>query len=59
MNNIIGPVRRASIYAALSYVGLVVINNISPELPSIWVAYLPMFVAVYILTRWIDKRLTN
>ena len=57
MKRIIGPVRRASIYGSVSYLGLVLINNSNLDLPSLWIAYLPMFIAVYALTQWIDRRL--
>tara|TARA_B100001142_G_scaffold181139_1_gene180731 strand:- start:36 stop:212 length:177 start_codon:yes stop_codon:yes gene_type:complete len=56
MNKAIGPIRRASIYGSVSYLGLVLINNSNLELPSMWIAYLPMFLAVYALTQWIDRR---
>jgi hypothetical protein len=34
----------------------VLINNSNLNLPSLWIAYLPMFIAVYALTQWIDRR---
>ena len=52
----IGAVRRAGIYGLLSYSGLVLINNSGLELSNMWVAYLPMFIAVYVLTQWADRR---
>ena len=56
MNKAIGPIRRAFIYGSVSYLGLVLINNSNLELPSMWIAYLPMFVGVYALTQWVDRR---
>tara|TARA_B100001173_G_scaffold289537_1_gene279498 strand:+ start:1030 stop:1287 length:258 start_codon:yes stop_codon:yes gene_type:complete len=56
MKKVIGPIRRASIYGLVSYLGLVLINNSNLELPSMWIAYLPMFLSVYALTQWIDRR---
>ena len=56
MNKAIGPIRRASIYGSVSYRGLVLINNSNLELPSMWIAYLPLFLAVYALTQWVDRR---
>jgi hypothetical protein len=56
MKKVIGPIRRASIYGSVSYFGLVLINNSNLNLPSLWIAYLPMFIAVYALTQWIDRR---
>ena len=52
----IGALRRAGIYGVLSYSGLVLINNSGLELSNMWVAYLPMFIAVYVLTQWADRR---
>ena len=52
----IGALRRGGIYGLLSYSGLVLINNSGLELPNMWVAYLPMFIAVYVLTQWADRR---
>ena len=49
MKKITAPLRRALIYAAASYGGLVLINNSELNLPNMWVAYLPMFVGVYVL----------
>ena len=56
MKKVIGPIRRASIYGSVSYFGLVLINNSNLNVPSLWIAYLPMFIAVYALTQWIDRR---
>ena len=56
MKKVVGPIRRASIYGSVSYFGLVLINNSNLNLPSLWIAYLPMFIAVYALTQWIDRR---
>jgi hypothetical protein len=52
----IGAVRRAGIYGLLSYSSLVLINNSGLELSNMWVAYLPMFIAVYVVTQWADRR---
>lgn len=57
MNKITRPLRRALIYGAISYGGLVLINNAELELANMWIAYLPMFVAVYVLTQWLDRRI--
>ena len=56
LNKITGPLRRALIYGAVSYGGLVLINNSELNLPNMWVAYLPMFVGVYVLTLWLDRK---
>lgn len=56
LNKIAGPLRRALIYGLISYGGLVLINNSELELPNMWIAYLPMFIGVYVVTQWLDKR---
>lgn len=33
------------------------INNSELDLPNMWVAYLPMFVGVYIVTQWLDRKI--
>ena len=56
LSKITGPLRRALIYGAVSYGGLVLINNSELDLPNMWLAYLPMFVGVYLLTQWLDRK---
>ena len=56
MNKIVGPLRRVSIYGLVSYAGLVLINNSELDLPNMWIAYLPMFISVYVLTQWLDRK---
>lgn len=48
-------IRRVGIYSISSYLGLILINNSEINLPNMWVAYLPMFIGVYLLTQLIDK----
>ncbi len=55
MKKITAPLRRALIYGAISYGGLVLINNAELNLPNMWIAYLPMFVGVYVLTQCLDR----
>lgn len=57
LKKITAPLRRALIYAAASYGGLVLINNSELNLPNMWVAYLPMFIGVYVLTQWLDRKI--
>jgi hypothetical protein len=57
MKKLIGPVRRALIYGLISYAGLVLINNAELDLPNMWVAYLPMFIGVFIATQWLDRKI--
>lgn len=51
--------RRILIYGILSYIALVVVNNSGYELENMWLIYAPMFIAVYIFSRWVDSRLPN
>ena len=51
--------RRVSIYMVLSYGGLVLVNNSGYQLENMWVLYTPMFIGVYIFSRWIDSKLTT
>ena len=41
----------------LSYGTLVFVNNSGYELENMWIIYAPMFIGVYIFSRWIDSRL--
>jgi len=59
LNKITGPLRRGLIYGAISYGGLVLINNAELDLPNMWIAYLPMFIGVYVLTQWLDRQFGN
>ena len=49
--------RRVSIYIILSYAALVLVNNSGYELDNMWVIYAPMFISIYIFSRWIDSKL--
>ena len=57
LKKLVGPLRRALIYGLISYGGLVLINNSELDLPNLWIAYLPTFTGVYVLTQWLDKKL--
>ena len=57
LQKLVGPLRRALIYGLISYGGLVLINNSELDLPNMWIAYLPMFIGVYVVTQWLDKKL--
>ncbi len=52
-------VRRVAVYSIFSYFGLVLINNSEINLPNMWIAYMPMFIGVYLLTQLIDKALKS
>ncbi len=55
----IGALRRAGIYFVVGYGGLVLINNSGLQLDNMWVAYLPMFIAVYFFSRWADAKIAS
>ena len=52
-------IRRVSIYMALSYSGLVLVNNSGYQLENMWFIYAPMFISVYLFSRWIDSKLAK
>lgn len=43
----------------LSYSGLVLVNNSGYQLENMWIIYAPMFVSVYLFSRWIDSKFAN
>jgi hypothetical protein len=47
------------LYGAVSYGGLLLINNSELHLPNMWIAYLPMFIGVYVLTQWLDQKISG
>ena len=55
----VGALRRAGIYFVVGYAGLVLINNSGLELDNMWIAYLPMFIAVYFFSRWADAKIES
>jgi hypothetical protein len=57
LKKLVGPLRKALIYGLTSFAGLILINNSELKLPNMWIAYLPMFIGVYVLTQWLDKKL--
>ena len=52
-------IRRVSIYMALSYSGLVLVNNSGYQPENMWVIYAPMFISVYLFSRLIDSKLAK
>ena len=48
--------RRVLIYTILSYIGLILVNNSNYELDNMWLIYAPMFVTIYIFSRWLDSK---
>ncbi len=51
--------RRVSIYIILSYAALVFVNNSGYELDNMWIIYAPMFIGIYIFSRWVDSKLPD
>ena len=43
----------------LSYAGLVLVNNSGYQLENMWVLYAPMFIGIYIFSRWIDGKIAE
>ena len=58
MKKVIRRLSREAVYGSISYLGLIVINNSGLDLPSLWIAYLPMFLGVFAISIWIDRRLS-
>ena len=48
--------RRILIYVILSYLALILVSNSGLEYGNMWLIYTPMFVAIYIFSRWLDSR---
>ena len=57
MFNKFPALRRVLIYTVLSYIGLILVNNSNYELDNMWLIYAPMFVTIYIFSRWLDSKL--
>ena len=57
MINKFPALRRIAIYTTLSYIALVFVNNSGYKLENMWLIYTPMFVAVYVFSRWVDSKL--
>ena len=43
-------------YVVLSTIALTLVNNSPLDLDNMWVVYLPMFITVYVFSRWLDSR---
>ena len=52
-------IRRVSIYLLLSTIAVVSINLIEINQESAYKIYLPLFIAIYVLSRWIDSKFTQ
>ena len=48
--------RRVGIYLVLSTAAVTVVNQLEIEQQSAYQIYIPMFIGVYVLSRWLDSR---
>ena len=52
-------IRRVSIYLLLSTIAVVSINLIEISQEGAYKIYLPLFIVIYVLSRWIDGKFTQ
>ena len=52
-------IRRVSIYLLLSTIAVASTNLIETNPEGAYKIYLPLFIAIYIISRWIDSRFTQ
>ena len=52
-------IRRVSIYLLLSTIAVASTNLIGINPEGSYKIYLPLFIAIYIISRWIDSKLTQ
>ena len=52
-------IRRVSIYLVLSTVAVAITNLIGIEQEEAFKIYIPLFITIYILSRWIDVKITR
>ena len=48
--------RRVGIYLVLSTAAVTVVNQLQIEQQSAYQIYIPMFIGIYVLSRWLDRR---
>ncbi len=48
--------RRVGIYLVLSTAAVSVVNQLEIEQQSAYQIYIPMFIGIYVISRWIDSR---
>lgn len=48
--------RRIGIYLVLSTAAVTVVNQLEIEQQSAYQIYIPMFIGIYIVSRWLDSR---
>ena len=51
--------RRVGIYLVLSPAAVTVVNQLEIEQQSAYQIYIPMFIGIYIVSRWLDSRLNQ
>ena len=52
-------IRRVSIYLVLSTIAVISTNVIGIEQEGAFKIYVPLFIAIYIVSRWIDSKFTQ
>ena len=52
-------VRRVSIYLVLSSAAVGVVNTLNIEEQNSYQIYIPLFIAIYIFSRWVDSRFSK
>ena len=48
--------RRVGIYLVLSTAAVTLVNQLQIEQQSAYQIYIPMFIGIYVLSRWLDSR---
>ena len=51
--------RRVGIYLVLSTAAVTVVNQLQIEQQSAYQIYIPMFIGIYVVSRWLDSRLSQ
>ena len=51
--------RRVGIYLVLSTAAVTVVNQVEIEQQSAYQIYIPMFIGIYIVSRWLDSRFSQ
>ena len=48
--------RRVGIYLVLSTAAVTVVNQLELDQANVYPIYIPMFIGIYIVSRWLDSR---
>ena len=51
--------RRVGIYLVLSTTAVTVVNQLQIEQQSAYQIYIPMFIGIYVVSRWLDSRFSQ